>query len=212
MGEFNEVVAVAGCSRCGSTMMMQALEAGGLPVHHGGNRVGYECDESQEAMMSGSAEFLRTIPGKAVKLLDPQRFATPCVPIAWIWMWRDADQQALSQIKFMGQMFSMIRPDEGRLAASLRKDNERVPVELSRRPKSRVLVVDFARLLALPDAVMAEVVGFINRPMDIKAMASVVLPRGPACAVGMDIEMRSMRERGDAALAVVEAERKEAHD
>lgn len=204
MSEFNEVVAVAGCSRCGSTLMMQALEAGGMPVYHGGNRVGYECDESQEALVSGSADFLRTIPGHAVKLLDPQRVATPCVPIAWIWMWRDAEQQALSQIKFMGQMFSLIRPDTKRLAASLRKDNERVPVELSRRPKSRVLVVDFARLLAVPDGVMAELVGFINRPMDIAAMARVVQPRGPECAVGLDIELRSMKERGDAALAAKE--------
>ena len=205
MSEFNEVVAVAGCSRCGSTLMMQALEAGGMPVYHGGNRVGYECDESQEALMSGSADFLRAIPGHAVKLLDPQRVATPYVPIAWIWMWRDAEQQALSQIKFMGQMFSLIRPDAKRLAASLRKDNERVPVELMRRPKSRVLVVDFARLLAVPYRVMAEVVGFINRPMDIAAMTKVVQPRGPECAVGLDIELRSMKERGDSALAVKES-------
>lgn len=189
--------------------MMQALEAGGMPVYHGGNRVGYECDEAQMAIVTGRADFLKSIPGMAVKLLDPQRFRSPEVPIAWIWMWRDAGQQALSQIKFMGQMFSSIRPDARRLEASLRKDNERVPVELSRRPKSRVLVVDFARLLAVPDVVMAEVVGFINRPADIRAMASVVLPRGPECVIGMDIEIRSMRDRGDEALAVLDAERKE---
>lgn len=203
MNAIPEVIVVAGAPRCGTTLMMQMLEAGGFPVYHGGNRVGYECRESQEALVVGGAGFLDTLQGKAVKLLDPQRIDVPLIRIAWVWMNRDAVQQALSQIKFMGQMFSGMRPNVERLAASIRRDNQQAPVALSRRDRSRVLVVDFERLLTVPRAVVAEVVGFVNAPMDQEAMVQCVLPRDGRCALGLDIELSRMRmiEREEAALA-----------
>lgn len=187
----DEVIVVSGCSRSGTSLMMRMLEAGGIQTFDGGNKTGYECEESRAAF-GGRADFIADIPGQAVKLLDPHRFETPIVPIAWIWMWRDATEQARSQVKFMGSLAGMHIPISDRLIKSIRVDNERVPVQLSARAGSRVLVVDFARLIGVPRGVVAEVVGFINRPMDQDAMAACVIEREPGCAPGLDIEIARM--------------------
>ena len=201
----NEVVIVSGCSRCGSSLMMRMLEAGGIETHDEGNKVSYECHEAQEALINGRADFVGSLAGKAVKMLDPHRVSFPPVPIAWVWMSRNATEQAKSQIKLVGMMFSALCPNPDRLALSLARDNLRVPIDLSRVPGSRLMVVDFERLVGAPGAVIPELVGFLNRPMDQAKMLACVIDRPPECAPGLEIELARTNEVEAARAAAIMA-------
>lgn len=193
-----EVVVVAGCSRCGSSLMMQMLDDGGMTTYDGGNRASYEHKDVERATMRGRMGFLKKIPGQAVKILDPQKASVPVIPIAWIWMRRDPVEQAKSQIKFMTTMFPNVRvstSDNGyqeRLTKSLRQDNQYVPIELAKRPKSRVIIVRFEDLIHSPAIVSKKLCDYLGLDLDRRAMRQCVIDREPRCAPDMEIERQRL--------------------
>lgn len=180
-------------------MMMRMLVAGGIPGIYD-NTSSYEAECARVVAAGGQALFLNSSGGKCVKVLDPQNGTIPEVPIAWIWMHRRARDQARSQAKFLRFIGINLPIDPTRLMLSIAQDNEKVPVALSRRPRSRVLVVCFERLVEAPDAVVSEVAAFVGRPMDTAAMRACVLKRSAACAPDMSIELAYMAKE-DAQLA-----------
>ena len=100
-------IGVCGFGRCGSTMLMQMLAAGGIPMAPGSDPASGELPlDAFEALRHGDPA---DIAGTAVKLLDlPLRSPLPTAA-AWRFVWLDRDpvEQARSHIKLL----ALVDPD-----------------------------------------------------------------------------------------------------
>lgn len=180
------IIVVSGFGRCGSSLVMQMLAAGGVPCLGD-----YPAFESRAMAKSG----------EAIKILDPHRanptpYAIPpgaCV----IWLDRDPSEQADSLVKFtrilMG--FSYNREQRRALVRQLRADREQAMRAIGTRPK---MIVPFESLLSTPAAWAKSIGAFVGLDgFDIIAAAGQVRLRSPKCASGLDMELDLMGSRGN---------------
>ena len=87
---------------------MQMLAAGGAMVV--GSFPDYEVPQAAGWNDALDADWLRTIPGRALKLLDPHRMRLPRgIPFKAIWLNRNHREQARSQAKFGNAMMGLPR-------------------------------------------------------------------------------------------------------
>jgi hypothetical protein len=98
-----EIVAVTGFQRCGSSMTMRMLDAGGFPILEDATPGGYE---HPGLIPHRIADLATLAPGKAVKILEPIYYQDhadgfPDAAWAWIWLDRNPSQQAKSAMTFM---------------------------------------------------------------------------------------------------------------
>lgn len=175
-------IVVSGFGRCGSSLVMQMLDAGGVPCL--GKYPSFEAHDMVR-------------PGQAVKILDPQRadptpYAIP--PDARvIFLTRDPSEQARSLAKFTSIMvgLSYSRDQRRALAVQLRDDWRHARSAIGSRP---LLVLSFESLLALPLVCARKLAEFVGGEFDVGAAARQVRPRTPECAAGMDMEIALMKE------------------
>jgi len=187
------ITIVAGFGRCGSSLMMQMLAAGGMPTT--GAAPAYEAHEAAVVFNGGtlSSYWLRTVPGSAVKVLDPQRGRLgQGIPYRVIWLDRDHDEQAKSHAKFMG-IFSggvtMRREERRAFARSYVRDRPAAFRVLRAAGAEQFLEVHFEVILAAPLHAAAAINRFCGGHLDVQKMAAVVLPRGPECMPDMRLEL-----------------------
>lgn len=134
------ILLVCGFGRCGTSLVMQMLAAGGIPVTGRG--------PSHEEMPPGAyrhnADFWRSqYSGRAIKVLDPAIRRPPAgLNYRVIWLERDFWQQALSQIKLLQVMEGMVLQSPLKVAA---KKFEKI--NRSERPRN----VAFLHRLAGPE-------------------------------------------------------------
>lgn len=99
MPDLDYAVAVCGFGRCGTTMTMQMLVAGGLPP---GNATEPPYEGDPKALIG------RNLAGRCVKLLDPcgtaAAVAGPTAGWRFIWLDRDPLEQAHSYLKLLKSM------------------------------------------------------------------------------------------------------------
>lgn len=157
----NELVLVSGLGRCGLSLMMQMLDAGGLPVWSP-NRAkwpDYELGENtHENYVPQGATGL-------MKWVDPTRFAPPRWVKRTVYLTRNAHQQAKSMSKLIGGGPAFARRDLQALANGIRRDNKRAIAAAAAR--GAVLPVSFADLIGNPTEVLRRVEVFIGAPIDI---------------------------------------------
>lgn len=173
------LVLVAGLGRCGSSLLMQMLDAGGYPIVPGhGGAPGYEHPANV-----GRGQLPPGASG-ALKWLDPQRLAPP--PKAEvrgsILLLRDNREQSRSHIKFLSALgFDTRGATVRQHAASLRQDEPRARRELVAR--GSLYVVQFEELIARPRTALAALRSWIGSDLDIEGAASVVRERetGSGC-------------------------------
>lgn len=115
-------VVVAGLARCGTSLTMQMLHAGGIPCI--GAYPDFEVDEVNHRAVDPA--FLAQHPGHAFKVLNPQETPLPTLPAAvLIWLDRDPEQQARSQAKFAHLTMGVPVPNRAHLRrweSGLRRD------------------------------------------------------------------------------------------
>lgn len=197
MGEAVRIVIVAGLGRCGSSLMMQMLQAGGMKC--AGEFPAFELPETNHQAIR--TEWLEQFQGGAVKILDPHY--CPVVPdfppAVMLWMTRDFYHQAKSQMKF-ALMLSGHEPryDKHHLKR-MEKSLERETVEaLHAYSALPSMFVSFEGLLNNPLVMASKVAAFL-KPFEFEIapakMAYAVNPRGPECADGLDMEMKLISER-----------------
>lgn len=188
------VVIVAGLGRCGSSLTMQMLAAGGLRC------AGAYPDFEDERTLSGqSADWWRGLAGSAVKVLTPHHVFVPIeVPKVVIWLDRDLDHQASSQIKMLeltASLHSLNRSQRRAWRNGLEKDRAAALHAVKASKPRSMLRLSFERLLADPRAaadLMSDHLLPVGLSLDVAAAAAQVLPRGPACAPGLEIEQMLM--------------------
>lgn len=184
-------ILVCGMSRCGTSLVMKMLHRGGVDVF-ADNHSAYESEAFERPREIAPA--LSKVGNRAVKVLDPHRWRWPeALGASVIWLDRDSRQQAKSIAKFLREIGGITVPSQAwrDIERGLRDD---LPVNLAlfaglgcgfRR-------FTFESILAHPLSAAHALSLFLERDMDINAMASVVIQRSPKCAEGMDIEIAAV--------------------
>lgn len=194
------VVLVSGLGRCGSSLVMQMLEAAGVPTT--GEYPGFEAPEANHRAID--AVWLRSKAGHAIKWLDPHLTPLPNdAQAVSIWLDRDFDEQASSQAKFACLLVGVPKPTRQHRrawAAGLRRDRDLAMREVLKT--RQCLSLSFERLIHQPLATAKAIAEFLSPwfgALDVARMASVVIPRSITCEPGLDIEVRLVESREGAA-------------
>lgn len=181
----NKITIVTGGGRCGTSLVMQMLDAGGMRVH--GEFPSYEDGPVLHK--------LAALQGMAVKVLDPEIL---CLPSSYaydvIWIDRDPFEQAKSHVKFLS-VVAGVRP-EGRAIMALRKsfqkDRDKYLNFLRAASRGRIKLLKFESILAHPHDTASELDVFCGH-LNTLPMANQVRPRSPLCRKEM-LEVQLMEE------------------
>lgn len=190
------ITIVSGFQRCGSSLMMQMLAAGGMPVFHD-DGMGYPAFETQAQLHdAGNPAWMNAIDGYAVKWLEPMRQMPPVIAptLRVLWMTRDHREQAKSAVKFM-RACGIIVPSDARkgFEASYRRDESR-SVDLW-CARTFLLRVKFETLIEQPRATAERVKEFLAaESLDVEAMAGEVFARPTRCLDGL-LELALMERK-----------------
>jgi len=179
-----EIVVVSGLGRCGSSAMMQMLEAGGMPLYTH-TPVFYE--SKRVLGLPEKSSFLEQAKGKALKILDPQIYQpSPKYAYRFIWMDRNIQQQVKSQRKFLIHRLKRDVPYLKGWEGSLSADRTYALSVLS--SLGPVLIVSFEALIGDPLRVAYDVgqylLGIVD--FDTHAASSVIRARESDCLQHME--------------------------
>lgn len=196
------ITLVCGFGRCGSSLVMQMLEAGGMPVTGE-----YPAFEAEDIVRPGSIDATRLpgIKGHALKLLDPQRYTIPRhFSTHAIWCRRDVEEQAKSHAKFLREVVGlpMNREHRNRIARGFKEDAKFAICALREAGVTHILDLRFEDIICRPRVVAEQVSRFCGE-LDIDKMAAVVRPRDPECAPDMSLEIQLIEERESTSAAAI---------
>jgi hypothetical protein len=190
-------IVVAGLARCGTSVTMQMLHAGGVPCI--GEWPAFEVGDVNGAPVDPA--FMARYPGHALKVLDPHRTKLP--PLAsggvLIWLDRDPVEQARSQAKFVHLMTGVPVPNRAHMrswTAGLRSDRVPALAQFGGWPK---LLLDFEQIVTDPRRAARSIATRLEPwwpNLDAERMADQVRPRPPACAPDLAMELRLVAEAG----------------
>ena len=181
-------VGVCGFGRCGSTMVMAMLHAGGVPPVDGAMSGSYEVP----AMIGAQAADVLAgldLAGRSVKLLDMARdVRLPSAEWRFVWLDRDADEQAKSSVKFLGwQGFPSPPGRARRMARGFRADRDWMLTVY--RQYGSVVPMRYEKMLHDPAAAAAVLAAGLGlSDFDVAAAAGVVHRRDGRCAVDVRVE------------------------
>jgi len=170
------ITIVAGFGRCGSSLVMQMLAAGGMPTPY---------SEFPSYEIRTQNLFLPNLYGGAIKVLDPHINKPPeGHDYRFIWLDRDPMQQARSMAKFFAAVKPEGLPDFSesqvqKLAESFRRDRPKCQSFMFNYTH-RVMKIRFEDILADPMAAAARISVFCGM-LNTGLMAAQVRPRGPEC-------------------------------
>jgi len=179
------VVVVSGAPRSGTSLAMQMLRAGGLPVladdrrpPDASNLRGY-WELAAVRRLPRDAGWLEGAEGHAVKVVHALLPALPAGRFyRVVWMERDAAEVARSQRALLARAGRA--PDDGlddaRAAAVQAAQLDAVARAVEARPEFRRQVVRYADLLRDPAAGAARMAAFLDGALDVAAMARAVDP------------------------------------
>jgi hypothetical protein len=178
----DEIAIVAGLPRCGTSMMMRMLEAGGLPVLVDGvrrpdedNPCGYY-EFERVKQLKVDKTWLPEARGRVVKMVSA---LLPELPVDHryrvVFMERDMTEMLASQGAMLARQGRADddRPVEQQVAAFARHVAS-LFAWLDRQPNFAVLRVSYNEMLDDPRSQIDRVNGFFGGTLDAAAMAAVV--------------------------------------
>ena len=181
-----KITIVSGLPRSGTSMMMSALKAGGLPLLTDGlreadpnNPKGYFEYEPVKKLPKGQTNWLLSADGKAVKVISallsylPEDFRYQV-----IFMERDLDEILASQRRMLERSDKKdTQPiDDAQLRKDYQAHLENVKDWLRSQDWLSVLFISYNQVLRDPMAAFQKVGAFIEIDLDMEAMARVVDP------------------------------------
>jgi tetratricopeptide (TPR) repeat protein len=179
-----DFVIVSGLPRSGTSLMMQMLAAGGLPVMTDGERGAdpdnpegyYEWERIKQ--VGRRPGILREAAGKAIKVVAPLLADLPALhSYRVIYMDRPIEEVVESQRKMLRN-----RGNEGgasdpermrRLLGNFRDATLRM---MERRKQFQVLMVSYPNLIGTPQPWLERIAAFLNGAVDPGAMAAAIRP------------------------------------
>lgn len=179
------VTVVSGLPRSGTSMMMKALEAGGLAVVTDRQRTadednpqGYYEMERVKQLDKGDTTWVADAQGKVVKVIAALlEHLPPGYPYRVVFMQRAMPEVLASQRKMLqrrGEPTDRVSDEE--LTRLFTKHVQMVETWLRAQPNFQVLYVDYNRMLADPLPYVHQVNQFLEGRLDEQRMAEVVDP------------------------------------
>lgn len=176
------IVVVSGLPRSGTSMMMAALEAGGIPpltdqirAADDDNPKGYYEFERVKRLPQGDFGWLNEARGRCVKVISALLTYLPSThPYSVIFMRRHLDEVLRSQRKMLERRGQPASDDDAAMRALLRAHEESVRQWAAAQPNLAFLSVDYNAMLADPPAAVAQVRKFLGGGVDPTAMAAAV--------------------------------------
>ena len=170
---------VSGLPRSGTSMMMAALQAGGLPLVVDGvreadqhNPRGYFEHEGVKELQNGG-QWLTQHKGKAIKILFHLfRWVPEPLPVKVILMLRQLDEVVQSQ----DLMLSGKAKGDTDWAHLFKDQLEKLRSLLKQREHTQVLEVQYFRVLEEPITEFQRIAEFLQLPLDVAKMATTVEP------------------------------------
>jgi len=180
------LIVVTGLPRSGTSMLMQMLAAGGMPVlsdelrtADDDNPRGYLEYEPVKRLLKDSS-WLHEARGKAIKIVAPLLTALPPdLPCRVVLIERDLDEVLDSQDRMLLHSNRSVdaTPDRRRaLRAEYRRILDRVKSMLARRPLTQLLVLDYASAVADPPKAAKALGDFLGARLDAAKMTAAVDP------------------------------------
>lgn len=178
-------IIVCGHGRCGSSLVMQMLNKGGIKTT--GEYPAFEDERYQ-----GAGEELPI--GKAVKIIDPHEFMPPRSNCRWIWLDRNHKEQAKSTVKFMKAMtgFSLDSGAWKAIAASYPTDTKKC-MQIIKNLGGNLLRLSFEDILENPIKQARKIESFIEG-FDAAKASQVVIKRDAKNFDGM-LELQLMNQQ-----------------
>ena len=179
------VIVVSGLPRSGTSMMMRMLEQGGLSILQDGlreanadNPKGYYEFERVKKLPQGDVAWLPTAQGKVVKVIAALVVHLPeTYTYKVLFMRRKMDEILASQRRMLvrrGEDPDAV--DDAEMARLFEKHLTQVYKWMDAQPHLSYLDVDYNATLADPLPTAQKVKAFLEMPLDVKAMTSVVDP------------------------------------
>lgn len=190
-----ETIVVSGLPRAGTSLVMQMLAAGGVPLlcddvrpADPGNPRGYF---EYAPARAGAGAWLDAARGRAVKLVAPLVQALPSGgPWRVLFVERALAQVLASQRALLlseaarraetgepqGALVASLRADPTRLEAAFARAAATTRAALAARDDVALLALRHEALLAAPAAEAARIAKFLRRDLDLAAMAAAVEP------------------------------------
>lgn len=173
------ITIVSGLPRSGTSLMMQMLAAGGVPILSDGERVadadnprGY-CEWERIKQLPKDPTCIAEAEGKAVKVISQLLFALPAGhDYRIIFMDRPLPEVVASQAEMIRRRGTTGAPlPEAALVAGLRAHLNQVNAWLAQKPDIRVSRLDYHSVLRDPKEAAEKVQIFLQRALDIESMA-----------------------------------------
>ena len=182
------VVIVSGLPRSGTSMLMQMLQAGGLPILTDGERAadesnprGYlELEAVKRLAQDADKTWLREAGGKGVKIIAQLLPSLPPgTPYRILFVARPLGEILASQRAMLARSGKDgAKTGERQLAAAYLSQIEEVRRVLAAYPDQvQVLNVDYHSALSAPLAMAARVNAFLGGSLDEMAMAAAIAPQ-----------------------------------
>lgn len=178
------VIVVTGLPRSGTSMLMQMLAGGGVPILSDGARQadednphGYFEFEPVKQLLRNS-EWLFEARGKAVKIVAPLIGALPPgLACRVILCERNLEEVLDSQERMLERRGQPAAPEHRELLKQEYTNTiARVKAMLRRRPDTGLLVIEYASTIADPARTAARVSEFLGGGLDVAKMAAAVDP------------------------------------
>ncbi len=180
------VIVVSGLPRSGTSMLMQMLAAGGMPMladelrqADEDNPRGYLEYEPVKSLLKDSS-WLKDARGKVIKIVAPLLAALPRgLPCRVILSERDLDEVLDSQEKMLLRRKKTLpaTPERRKLLRDeYRRTLARVKAMLARRPLTELLVVEHREAMADPAGTAEKVNRFLGGSLDVGSMAAAIDP------------------------------------
>lgn len=183
------MIGVCGFGRCGSTMVMEMLNAGGIRPVDGSQERSHELDSDVQDWL---AQAPPQPADRAVKILDavlrwPELVHARTDFDLFVWLDRDPIEQARSMLKLLRYVGVTGRATVHDLAAGFARDRDRTLDILRAHPTAHVVELSFEEVLADPWE-GAVTLGAVL-VLDVDAAAAVVHRRTGACKPGLLFEI-----------------------
>jgi LPS sulfotransferase NodH len=175
------ITIVSGLPRSGTSLMMQMLAAGGMPLLSDGERPpdvdnprGY-CEWQPIKLLPKQPNLIDQAEGKAVKIISQLLLSTPRGRIyKLIFMERPLPEVLASQEKMLQRRGSLESVDPSLMASAFRNHMKEIAAWLEERDDIPICRMGYRRLLADPAGCAASIRDFLNVELDLRAMAQQI--------------------------------------
>jgi len=172
------ITVVSGLPRSGTSLLMQMLKAGGMPVFADGQRTadqdnprGYFELEAVKKLKEDSS-WLGRARGHAIKVISMLLYdLPPAHSYRLVFMLRQLDEVLASQQKMLQRRGTQgVGPDDGAMKRHFESHLQKTKAWLAGRGDFQVLYLDYGELLRAPAESVSRLAEFLDAGLDQEAM------------------------------------------